>query len=365
MADKTETKPLDMSFTIADPNHLPNDTIQVVKFCPTNSTILAAGCWDETVRLYQLAANMGQKAVVQQACVNVGAPVLDLVWYPNGQGMFIATGDPNANILFLSLGQSNPTPTPIGVHQGLVCLTFAQVQGFDLLMTAGLDRQLAFWMMNQGKWERKFNAILPKTPTCIDVDLISNFVLLGLECDIGIYMLEKLQKGDTSIQLIELLLKSPITCVRVRDKAQEPENFKPQERAMVACGADGRIWYGEIKMNNFSKTDIILFKAHSKKNQLFPVNGVGFSKLCHHSMYTVSSDGCIYFWDTVRKNKLTGYTVGDQMPITAADVSADQTLMAVAVGYDWSLGVWGTAKYKIRPKIFIHQMTQKDHKRDK
>lgn len=71
---------------------------------------------------------------------------------------------------------------------------YAQIQSFELLITAGLDKQLAFWMMNQGKWERKFNAMLPKSPTCMDIDLISNFVLIGLECDIGIYMLDKLQK---------------------------------------------------------------------------------------------------------------------------------------------------------------------------
>lgn len=365
MADKTDTKPFDTNFTIVDQSHLPNDTVQVLKFCPAKTDILAAGCWDETVRIYQLVANMGQKGMVQQACVNVGAPVLDLVWYPNGQGLFVATGDPNTNIIFLPLNSSSPTPSPIGVHQGLVCMGFAQIQNFELLITAGLDKQLAFWMMNQGKWERKFNAMLPKSPTCMDIDLISNFVLLGLECDIGIYMLDKLQKGDPSVQFIELLLKSPITCVKVRDRAQDPENlFKPQERAMVACGADGRIWYGEIKMNNFQKTDIILFKAHSKKNQLYPVNGVGFSKVAHHSMYTVSSDGCTYFWDTVKKNKLSGYTIGDGIPITAADLSPDQSMFAFAVGYDWSLGVWGTTKCKIRPRILIHQMNQRDHRRD-
>lgn len=364
MADKTETKPFDLSFTIADQNHLPNDTVQVLKFNPVKSDLLAAGCWDETVRIYQLVVNMNQKGLVQQICVNVAAPVLDMAWHPNGQGIFLATGDPNNNLLFLALTSANPTPSVIGCHQGLVCLAFASIQGIDLLLTAGLDKQLAFWMMNQGKWERKFNANLPKTPTSMDVDLISNFVVLGLECDLGIYMLEKLQRGDPSVQHVELLLKSQITCVKVRDKAADPENlFKMNERAIVACGSDGRIWYGEIKVNDkFQRTDIILFKAHSRKNQLFPVNGVGFSKMTHHSMYTISSDGCTYFWDTVKKNKLTGYTVGE-FPISAADLNCDQTCFAFAVGYDWSLGVWGTAKYKFRPRIFIHIMTPNDHKR--
>lgn len=110
MADKTDTKPFDTNFTIVDQSHLPNDTVQVLKFCPAKNDILAAGCWDETVRIYQLVANMGQKGMVQQACVNVGAPVLDLVWYPNGQGLFVATGDPNTNIIFLPLNSSSPTP---------------------------------------------------------------------------------------------------------------------------------------------------------------------------------------------------------------------------------------------------------------
>jgi len=363
MADKTETKPFDMSFTIQDQGQLPNDTVQVVKFCPTNSAVLAAGCWDETLRLYQLQSQP-QRYISQQACVNVGGPVLDIAWINSGQGLFVATGDTMANILFLPLTSSNPTPQKIGHHQDLVCLSYAEVMNIQLLITAGLDKQLAFWMMEGNNWVRKFNVNLPKFPTSMDIDLISNFILVGLETEIGIYMLEKLQKGDNTIQVIDLLLKSPINCVRIRDQAQDPENlFKINERAMVACGTDGRIWYGEIKMNNMTKTDIILFKAHSKKQNLYPVNGVGFSKITHHSMYTISSDGCVYFWDVVKKNKLTGYTVGEGAPITAADLSPDQQFMAVATGYDWSQGVWGTAKFKLRPRIFIHCMTQNDHKR--
>lgn len=365
MADKTETKPFDMSFTIQDNNQIPNDTVQVIKFCPTNSALIAAGCWDETIRLYQLQSQP-QRHISQLASLNVGAPVLDICWVTNGQGLFAATGDPAANIIFLPLNTDSPTPQQVGAHQDLVCLFYAEVGGMQLLITAGLDKMMAFWMCEGGKWTRKFNVNLPKFPTSMDVDLASNLVLVGLESDIGIYMLEKLQKGDASIQVVELLLKSPISCVRVRDKAQNPEGlFKQNERAMVACGTDGRIWYGEVKLQNMTKTDIILFKAHSKKQNLYPINGVGFSKVNHHSMYTISADGCVFFWDIVQKNKLTGYTVGDGNPITAADLSPDQQFMAVAVGYDWSQGVWGTSKYKLRPRIFIHCMTQQDHKRHK
>jgi WD40 repeat protein len=366
MTDKVDTKPFDVSFSIADQTQIPNDTVQVLKFCPTNSTVFAAGCWDETVRIYQLniQGNSGVRSIVQQASVNVGSPVIDMMWHQNGQAIFVATGDSHSNILFLPLTSANPTPGPIGLHQDLVCFSFAQVMNIDFLITAGLDKQLAFWMNTNGNWERKINIPLPKFPTSMDVDMISGFILLGLECDLGIYMLDKLQKGDTSIQIVELLLKSPISCVKVRDKAQDTEGlFKQHERAMVACGSDGRIWYGEVKMSNFSKEDKILFKAHAKKQNLFPITGVGFSKVTHHSMYTISADGCLFFWDVVKKNKLTGYTVGDGIPITAADISPDQQFLAVAVGYDWSQGAWGAGKCKIRPRIFIHMMTQNDHKR--
>ena len=81
-------------------------------------------------------------------------------------------------------------------------------------------------------------------------------------------------------------------------------------------------------------------------------------------MYTCGSDGQIYFWDTNKKAKLTSYIVGENIPISAADLSSNQQLFAFAIGYDWSMGVWGTAKCRVRPNIYIHQMTRQDHRRD-
>ena len=359
-----ETKQMDLSFKIADPSHQPNDTVQVLKFCPNNPQLLAAGSWDETVRVYQLQQN---KTLTQQVNINVGGPALDLSWTSSGTGIIVATGAANNNLLFLNLATSGSPPTPIGTHPGVLCIYYIMMNQMELLLTLGADKSLRFWMQNGGRWEQKVSVPLKKMPVCLDVDLTSNLVLIGLECDLGIYRLNKLMSGDTSVQYFELQLKSPINCLAIRDRATEVgiQDFKQNDRSFVACASDGRASMSELSLDaNSTKKDIILFKAHSKGSNLYSINACGFSKLSQYCMYTCGSDGHIYFWDTVRKLKLTSYIVSENIPICSADLSANQQLFAFSTGYDWSQGVWGTARCKIRPNIYIHQMTRADHRRD-
>lgn len=199
----------------------------------------------------------------------------------------------------------------------------------------------------------------------MDADPTSNLVALGLEGELGIYNLNGLQSGNTTVNVVSIGLNSPINCVAIRTPPQKQSNlFKQDERTIVASGTDGRLWVGSIKLSpGYNKSDLILFKAHAKSNCLFQVNVTGFSKYSHYSMYTAASDGILMFWDIEKKNKLSGFTVGDYIPITAGDISHDSKFFVFSLGYDWCLGAWGTERLKMRPKIFMMEISAKEHER--
>ena len=137
-----------------------------------------------------------QKSIVQVMQVQTGGPVLDMVWSAAGDSLLVATGALQNNILFVNLAGQTQTPTPIGTHDGITGLVKVQMNGIDLLLTVGANKQLNVWM-NQGSWAQKMSINLPKVPSCIDADITSNLVAMGLEGELGIYNLNGLQSGNT------------------------------------------------------------------------------------------------------------------------------------------------------------------------
>lgn len=365
MADKgSNEKPAQIDFTVGDGN-LPNDSVQVMKFSPANSQHLAVGSWDETVRVYSLNYQPPQKNLTQLAVTQAGGPVLDLCWIMNGQAIAFVTGSPNNNIMMWNLATPTSPAVEIGQHPGVLAIAFIQAGNFQILLTLGINKELNCWIHNGQKFEKKLTIPFKKIPSCMDVDLSSSLIVFGVEQDIAFYRLDNLMTGNTEVHYVDLLLKSPVNVVKIRDKPEEDDMaFNNNERIVTACGSDGRVYVGKFNLKNFAKDDLILFKAHSKKDNLYPVNAAGFSKLTWYSMYTASTDGNFYFWDIKAKNKLTVYTMTENNPITAADLSPNHKFFAFAIGYDWSIGAWGTIKYNVRPQIFIQELTERDHKRE-
>lgn len=363
--NQNEFVQIELDFLVQDPKQTPTDTVQAIKFAPTIPQVFAVGSWDDTIRIYQIVKDIGKRGVEQKLNINVGGPVLDFCWSSKSEYLFVLTGHPTTNFVCVSM-QGGGAVSHIGHHPyGLSVLSF-NTNGMEIITTLGGDKKVNFWLPVQNKWEIKFQLVLKKIPTCMDIDISSGLLVIGIECDMAFYKLERLQSGNTTVDYIDLMLKSTTTCIKIRDKAQEDEDrqFKQDNRIITVSGVDGRIYVGEYNISTFKKVeDRILFKAHMRKEQLFSVNGLGFSNYSFYSMYTFSTDGTIIFWDIIKKNKLTAYLVAEDTPITAGGLSPTHDYFVYAVGYDWSLGVWGTMKYKTKPRIIIHEMKTKDHKR--
>ncbi|KAH7730972.1 nucleoporin-17 [Aphelenchoides avenae] len=90
----------------------PDDTVQALKFSPQVSGVsvfLAAGSWDNTVRVWQINENGTAEPKAMQ---NVGAPILAVDWFDDCTKVFMASADKMARVWDLA---SN-TVTVVGQH---------------------------------------------------------------------------------------------------------------------------------------------------------------------------------------------------------------------------------------------------------
>lgn len=365
MAEEKTVDPRD--FKVHDPAQLPTDSVQVIRFCQQDSTIFACGCWDEHVRIYQITSNGMQKGLVQKFALHVGGPVLDISWSATSPVAAVATGAETNNLVLINLAASPPTPQPIGTHHHVCNLLFGTALGTEVLFTVGMNKVLSAWINQGGSWGKKLDVSLPKYPSCMDYDGSSGLLVVGMEQDLGILRMDKVASGSTGIQTLTITLKSPISCLKIRERAKEEDHktWNENERTIVVCGTDGRTLVGEL---NLTSTPLrigerILYRAHIKQADLFPINSCGFSRISSYSMYTVGADGNVFFWDLINKNKLTCYATPESTPFTCGELSHTQQYFAFATGYDWSQGVWGAGKFLLRPQVFVHEMTEADHKK--
>jgi len=73
----------------------------------------------------------------------------------------------------------------------------------------------------------------------------------------------------------------------------------------------------------------------------------------NNTFVTAGSDGSMHFWDKDSKSRLkTGANL--RSPISTARFSPDGSLLAYALGYDWSKGRLGYKPEVHMPSLLIH-----------
>ena len=69
------------------------------------------------------------------------------------------------------------------------------------------------------------------------------------------------------------------------------------------------------------------------------------------SLLTSGANGEIIFWDMVSKEDLG--SIKTNKDITCIRPNGDGTLMAYAIGYSWSQGIWGLKDLNYAPEIYV------------
>ena len=224
MSKDTKKDPRD--FGVTNPSESPTDTVQAIKVCPTSQDIIACGGWDETFRIYKL----GNRTLNQAFSKHVESPILDLAW--NSAAMcYMALG----NGVIAVFNAQDQSIKPFAKHEGVICIACIQLGTTELVLTLGVNKQLLFWSSNNGVGNQAFTVPLEKVPNSMEVDLVSNIVLIGVGANLGLYFLQKLQSNDNSVNYVQIVLDSPISCVRMRDRAEsELATFNSKIRKIIA-----------------------------------------------------------------------------------------------------------------------------------
>lgn len=125
----------------------------------------------------------------------------------------------------------------------------------------------------------------------------------------------------------------------------------------IECFADGKgyavgsiegrcgIKYFDTTKPDKGASKEFCFKCHRNENastktaDVYQVNGFAFNKQ-HNTFASYGSDGVYVTWNKDTKSKYKS-SKKFPSPITACDMSDDGTMIAFAIGYDWSRGAEG------------------------
>jgi len=121
---------------------------------------------------------------------------------------------------------------------------------------------------------------------------------------------------------------------------------------------------GRCSVNNYDfdksdkgKKDDFCFKCHrtedqnKKQGECFTVNGFAFNRQ-YNTLVSLGSDGHFYTWNKDLKSKYKS-SKKFPSPMTAGDFSHDGSLMAYAVGYDWSMGAEAQKQRKYETLFYV------------
>ncbi|KAF8478795.1 WD40 repeat-like protein [Gautieria morchelliformis] len=325
---------------VVDP---PPDSISSLSWSPQGD-FLAAGSWDNNVRIYEVGAN-GQSQ--GKAMYGHEGPVMSVCWSKDGTKVLSGGADKAARMFDVQSGQSSQ----VAVHDAPIkAVKWIEAQG-GILATGSWDKTIKYWDLRQQS--PVATATLPER--CYTMDVAYPLMVVGCaERKVNIYNLAE-----------------PTKLYRT---AESPLKFQTR---VVACfpAADGyaigsvegrvAISYVDEKVpasQNFS------FKCHRRdqspqsKDQhtlVFAVNDISFHQQ-HGTFSTAGSDGTITFWDKDSRTRLKTFDAVPG-PISSTAFNRTGTIFSYATSYDWSKGYSGNVG--ISNKIMLHACKDEEVKK--
>uniref|UniRef100_A0A0N5A796 WD_REPEATS_REGION domain-containing protein n=1 Tax=Parastrongyloides trichosuri TaxID=131310 RepID=A0A0N5A796_PARTI len=323
----------------------PDDTCSSLKFnpyVPGSPTLLAAGGWDCTVRVWQVSDAGQSEAKLMQ---NIGAPVLNISWFDDGSKLFIAGADKQARVWDLASNQL----AVVGTHDEPVSTCdWISSPAYSCLMTGSWDKTLKFWDMRQMPTQTSL-ATLQMNEKIYCTDLLFPMAVVGLgNRHIKVFNLEG-QPNEVVDHESQLKYQTRSLAIFKNKQGTNPAGY-------AVGSVEGRVGIQYLEPSN--PKDNFTFKCHRSSEltngyqEIYPVNDVIFNHN-YGTLCTVGGDGKYSFWDKDSRTKLKT-SDAFPMPFTTADIHGSGSMVALALGYDWSKGHEGNKPDNCASKIFLH-----------
>jgi mRNA export factor len=351
-------------FLVSDP---PNDTISSLRFSPAAllpRNFVVATTWDNEVRLWEVHPNGATQGV---GLIRHEAPVLASTWNSDGTRIFSAgcdrvcrMWDPATNAIDTVAYHDAPIRhcAFVGEQSG--------VAGAPFLMTAGWDRALKYWDIrtppNPAQSGGGAMGSVALSERCYAMDVNGSLAVIGT--------------ADREVLWFDL--RQPL---QPAGRKTSPLRYQTRcisifaDRTCFAISSvEGRC--GIEYLQDTSKS--FAFKCHridqgaGGQERITPVNCVtAFPSTASDLvdvLATAGGDGRVNIWNKAAKVKTKGLKEVP-LPIVALEFNANGSILAYAMGYDWSQGASGYARFQSIPPaqrntIFLHAV-QDDEIRSK
>eukprot|EP01091_Cochliopodium_minus_P012493 TRINITY_DN3794_c0_g1_i1.p1 TRINITY_DN3794_c0_g1~~TRINITY_DN3794_c0_g1_i1.p1 ORF type:complete len:306 (-),score=71.74 TRINITY_DN3794_c0_g1_i1:307-1224(-) len=287
----------------------PTDSVSKLSFSPT-SNLLAASSWDNHVRIWDLNTNgqsMGRFAFPHPS------PVLTCCWSNDGSKLFTGACDNKARYFDLQSSKE----IIVGGHDQPI-KTAHWYTPFNMLVTGSWDKTIKFW-----DFKSQNPCLNINLPDKLYASSMRDHIFVAATANHRITIYDIRNQGKP-FKEENSPLKMQSTCVELFTDC----------KGYALGSVEGRVaiqYFEEVyPKNNFA------FKCHRMANKVFSVNSLSFNKFGTFS--TAGGDGSYTFWDKDTKKKIKSYERA-QSSITSTDFSADNSLFAYSVCYDWSKGI--------------------------
>lgn len=344
------------------------DSISAIAWSPS-SQFIAAASWDNKCYIWEVARQpgTGAPAAAQAKALSpdLGAPVLDVKWTPDGASMF-AVGC-NNTVKLWNL-QANAA-TDIGRHDKPI-KSCHWVASMNVLVTGGWDSTLRYWDPRAPKEVAK--VALPERVFAIDLNGDSMVVATA---DRKLHLFHVPSNPSAPVRSMESPLRFQTRCVRVFHDKKFFGIGSIEGRCAIRCLDEGM----DKAVDAAGKSKFsFAFKCHREfpgnnlnaPPNIFSLNSIDAHPAPDHQsvFVTAGADGVFNFWDRDKRQRLKEYKyagnpAGQVQSIVDAKFNPGGDLLAYAYSYDWSRGAEGYRK-EFPGAIHIHHTTaEKDLRR--
>ncbi|KAA8495870.1 Protein RAE1 [Porphyridium purpureum] len=300
----------------------PNDGISSLAFSPralAPKNFLVAGSWDNGVRCWEVQQS-GQTVPV--GMIEHSAPVLDVTWREDGQAIFSAGCDKQAKMWSIATNQNQVIAQHDAPISKIAYLNDVG-NGTPCVVTGSWDKTLKYWDIRAPTGSPM--GVVPMPERVYAMDARGALLVVGTaDRKILVYDVRKPTQPYLD-KLSQLKYQTRvIACF-------------PDQRGFAVGSVEGRVSIDHVQQSD--RPNDFAFKCHREENNIYSVNSIAFHE-GYGTFATAGSNGTFIFWDKDSKQRLKNFKKLLQ-PITASCFSADGSIYAYAVGYDWSKGAEG------------------------